>query len=538
MGIFRRSTKVENRDAALDALNYAQQDRMGSPAGIAVNPDTAMRHAAWWACMELVAGVGSSLPLDEFRKVGSEQIEMPLSALFADPDPDPSITAVAWRAQILRSAVSRGNAYAELIGPAGGTPTGAVTINPDAVEWRLEKLPSGGYSWQVYVDKVRRNRWPLGDLWHFPLFLQPGSPVGLSPVQYHRNAIGGALAAQQFGQQFFDKAGLPSVLLQSPVDLTEEQAKALKAKVIDATRGTRQPLVLPSDIQYTKISISPDDSQFLDTQRYGVEEIARIVLGGFVELVGGAVSGGGSITYANREQRMADFIALSLAPRYLVPLESALSALVPRGRYVKHNVDALLRADLQGRFNAYKLNAEIASLMGGAPYTVNDMRRLENRAPLLGFDDFPVAPEPQFAPVPADPAASRADMLALIESRRDTTPAPIVVQPNVTVNMPEQRTDIHNEVNPTPVDVRTEVAAPVVNVTNEVQPTPITNDVRVDATQMELRMPDVVVNVTNEVSPTPVTVANTVNVPADSGSRKTVTYDGRGRVAEIIEEPL
>jgi hypothetical protein len=45
-------------------------------------------------------------------------------------------------------------------------------------------------------------------------------------------------------------------------------------------------------------------------------------------------------------------------------------------------------------------------------------------------------------------------------------------------------------------------------------------------------------NVTNEVSPTPVTVANTVNVPADAGSHKTVTYDGRGRVAEIIEEPL
>jgi hypothetical protein len=95
---------------------------------------------------------------------------------------------------------------------------------------------------------------------------------------------------------------------------------------------------------------------------------------------------------------MADFIALSLAPRYLVPLESALSALVPRGRYVKHNVDALLRADLQGRFNAYKLNAEIANLMGGAPLTVNDMRRLENRQPIDGGDQFQPAASQGGAP--------------------------------------------------------------------------------------------------------------------------------------------
>lgn len=538
MALFRKKT-TEKRDASLEVMQYALQDRMGSTtAGVAVNPETAMRLSAWWSCVELVAGVGSSLPLDEFRKVGTEQIEVPLSMLFADPDPDPSVSAVAWRAQVLRSVTSRGNAYADLLGAEMGTPTGAVTVHPDLVEWKYEKRRNGRMSWEVYVAGVHRDRWPLGDFWHFGLFQQAGSPVGMSPVQYHRNTIGASIAAQRFGQQFFDRNGLPTVLLQMPGNPGDAEAKRLKEKVIEATSGSREPLVLPDQIKYNKISIDPEDSQFLDTQRYGVEEIARIVLGGFVELVGGAVSGGGSITYANREQRMADFIALSLAPRYLVPLESALSALVPRGRYVKHNVDALLRADLQGRFNAYKLNAEISSLMGGAPYTVNDMRRLENRAPLLGFDEFPVAPEPQFAPVPADPAASRADMLALIESRRDTTPAPIVVQPNVTVNMPEQRTDIHNEVNPTPVDVRTEVAAPVVNVTNEVQPTPITNDVRVDATQVELRTPDVVVNVTNEVSPTPVTVANTVNVPADAGSRKTVTYDGRGRVAEIIEEPL
>jgi HK97 family phage portal protein len=398
MALFRKKT-TERRDASLEVMQYALQDRMGSTAaGVAVNPETAMRLSAWWACVELIAGVGSSLPLDEFRKIGTEQVEVPLSALFADPDPDPSVSAVAWRAQVLRSGTGRGNAYADLLGAEMGTPTGAVTVHPDLVEWNYEKRRDGRMSWEVYVGGVHRDRWPLGDFWHFGLFQQAGSPIGMNPIQYHRNTIGASIAAQRFGQQFFDRNGLPTVLLQMPGNPGDAEANRLKEKVIEATSGSREPLVLPDQISYNKISIDPEDSQFLDTQRYGVEEIARIVLGGFVELVGGAVGGGASVTYANREQRMADFIALSLAPRYLVPLESALSALVPRGRYVKHNVDALLRADLQGRFNAYKLNAEIANLMGGAPLTVNDMRRLENRQPIDGGDQFQPAASQGGAP--------------------------------------------------------------------------------------------------------------------------------------------
>ena len=124
-----------------------------------------------------------------------KQIAVPLSSLFADPDPDPSVTAVAFRAQILRSAVARGNAYADLLGAEMGTPTGAVTIHPDRVRWRYEHT-ANGYTWQVYVDGKPRSRWPYGDLWHFPLFQQPGSPVGLNPVEYHRLSIGASLAAQ------------------------------------------------------------------------------------------------------------------------------------------------------------------------------------------------------------------------------------------------------------------------------------------------------------------------------------------------------
>lgn len=374
MALFRRKG-MEGRVASMAELQKIL-DRSGlTTAGVTVDPESAMRHSGVWAALELIAGVGSSLPLDEFRAVNGEQTPVPLSALFADPDPDPSVTAQAFRAQLLRSAAARGNGYAMLVGAEMGTPSGATVIHPDRVRWEVRE---GAYV--TFVDNKQVDRWPNGPLFHFALFQEPGSPRGRGPIEVHRQTIGAALAAQKYGAQFFGAHGVPPAVVKMPGVPTDDQAKSLKRRLKEATRDG-EPVILPAEITFEKITITPEDSQFLDTMRFGVEEIARIMLGGFPELIGASASGQ-SVTYANREQRMADFIALSLAPRFLVPLEAALSTLLPRGRYIKHNVNALLRADLKARYESYKLAAEVSDLMGAPLIDVDEMRRLENLPPL------------------------------------------------------------------------------------------------------------------------------------------------------------
>lgn len=374
MALFRRKG-IEGRVASLAELQKIM-DRAGlTVAGVAVDHESAMRHSAVWAALELIAGVGSSLPLDEFRIANSEQVTVPLSGLFADPDPDPSVTAQAFRAQMLRSAAARGNAYAMLAGAEMGTPTGAVVVEPDRVRWETRH---GEYV--TLVDNKQVDRWPHGPLFHFALFQEPGCPRGRGPIEVHRQTIGAALAAQKYGAQFFGNAGIPPAVMKMPGLPTDDQAKSLKRRLKEATKDG-EPLILPAEITFEKITITPEDSQFLDTMRFGVEEIARIMLGGFPELIGGSASGQ-AVTYANREQRMADFIALSLAPRFLIPFEAALSTLLPRGRFVKHNVNALLRADLKARYESYELAAKVSDLMGAPLIAVDEMRRLENLPPL------------------------------------------------------------------------------------------------------------------------------------------------------------
>lgn len=385
MALFARRRDPETRSVSLAQLQKVL-DRSGITwSGVVVDDDRAMRNSAVWASIELVASLTGSLPIDQFRRDADGRIvAMPAAALFTDPDPDPSVTISSFIGQLMRSAVPRGNGYAMLASdPLTGRVSGATTIHPDRVRWHRD----ADGRWVTLVDNQPVERWPLGPLWHFALYQQPGSPIGLSPIEYHRQTIGSSIAAQKFGAQFFDSGGNPSLILRVPEEPTPDESAALKRKVLDTTRGNRDPLILPTEIVIERPTIPPDDSQFLETQRYGTEEIARIFLGGFPELIGSAVTGGGSITYANREQRMADFITLSLSPRYLVPLERALSALLPADQFVRFNFDALLRADLAGRYASYKTASEVSAAMGRPLLTIDEMRALENLPPLPAPDD-------------------------------------------------------------------------------------------------------------------------------------------------------
>ena len=89
----------------------------------------------------------------------------------------------------------------------------------------------------------------------------------------------------------------------------------------------REPAVMGAGLRYERIQVSPEEAQFLDTQRFTVEQIARIY-GVFPEMIGGATSGS-NVTYANREQRAADWLTFGLLP-YLIPITPTPSNSAPR----------------------------------------------------------------------------------------------------------------------------------------------------------------------------------------------------------------
>lgn len=345
---------------------------MSEYAARAVDPDTAMRHAAVWACVRLVAGTVSSMPVKVIRAAGDASSPVSTPPLLVAPSAEVPFTG--WLYQIVVSLLLRGNAYGRIVGMgANGWPTQIEILHPDSVTVRVV---DGQWTWTV--DRKPALRWPVGDLWHVPAFLVPGAPVGLSPIEYVAQAIGAGLAAEEFGSKFFE-AGAPTALITSEQELNEAQARDVKSAYKRALSGMREPMVMGSGLKYQQVQISPTDSQFLDAQRFSGEQVCR-VMGVPAEMIGLA-SSGQSVTYANREQRVADFLTFSLGP-WLARLEEALSSLLPRPQRVKFNTGGLLRSDLAGRYASYKTAAEIQNLTGSPLLTTDEMRAFEDLPPI------------------------------------------------------------------------------------------------------------------------------------------------------------
>jgi HK97 family phage portal protein len=378
--------RQEARVADLAATLLAQRGSgVLSSAGESVTDDNALKLSTAWACINLISRSVSTMPVDVVRYgADGSRIEVATPSLLREPASGQSWTQ--WSNALMVSQLTRGNAYGWVMDTdvAGRYPTSIELLHPDQVSWRPVRRAHGS-EWASFVDGREVQRWPLGPLWHLPAYTVPGSPVGLSPIAYAREAIGAGLAAERFSGRFFAADGHPSSIIYADQVLNQEQIQGIKTAFKNATAGNREPAVMGSGLKYEAIQIAPEESQFLEAQRFSVEQVARF-FGVAPEMIGAATQGS-SLTYANREQRTLDFLAFTLNP-WIVRLEEALTALLPRPQVVKLNTNSLLRADAKTRWEVYQIGSGIKTL------TRNEIRAFEDLPPLDDGDEFPEEPAP------------------------------------------------------------------------------------------------------------------------------------------------
>lgn len=371
MSILARMWPPERRsETSIVADAMSRVRGQGTWAGPVVSPDSAMRLAAVWACVRLLADLVSSLPVDVYQSTSQGDVQIDPPPLVVAPSATVSWTG--WVYQVMVSLLLRGNVFGYVADVSAGLPTRVEILNPDDVTVTQARLLAPvSYRW-------RGVELPADRVWHVPAFLSPGSPVGLSPVSYAAQAVGLGLAAEEFGARWYGDGGHPTGTLSTEQPVTGEQADTIKARFMDATSESRAPVVLGAGLKWEPIQVAPDESQFLESQRWTVGQVCR-VFGVPPEMVGAATDGSGSLTYANREQRSLDLLQYCVQP-WLTRLEEGVSRLLARPRRIRFNVDGLLRADLAARYQAHATGIAAGFL------TVNEARDLEDLPPLPGGD--------------------------------------------------------------------------------------------------------------------------------------------------------
>jgi HK97 family phage portal protein len=341
--------------------------------------DEALKLSAVIACVDLRSKTIGQLPINAYRSGagGIPELVPTQPSLIAAPS---KLPRSQWLRQLSISRDLWGNAYGAIVGrDAAGFVTAVEWLDPFAVVVREPSTlgrPEITYNGSPF---------PYSDLLVVPGFPIPGSAFGISPLE-RSGLVELAHRAQEFGRDWFRNGAVPSTVISSDQELDAPTAERIRDRAVAAWRK-RRPAVLGSGLKVEHVKVNAEESQFLGTMKQAQADICQI-FGVPPEKIGVAASGS-SVTYANREQQVQQFLVDSINAD-LVLIQEVLGAALPRGQFVRINTGALLRSDLKGRYESYKIALDAGFL------TLDEVRELEERRPL--------PPAPPADPDPGGPA--------------------------------------------------------------------------------------------------------------------------------------
>lgn len=350
-------------------------------AGRLVSEATALAHIDVYKCVTLIADAVSMMPFKAFRNVAGVRTPLerqPQLVVQANPE----MSNFDLKQRIMIPLLTSGNTYnAITLRNPRGEPQFITPIHPSEVR-------------RVYRDTTRADRaitYDLrsgarmthfafgGDMVHFPGAIRPGELQGISPIAAGRDGISLGMAAEEFGSRWFRDGAHPMGALETEQDLEDDDAKDVLASWMKAHGSrSRLPAVLDNGLKWNQITVSPDESQFIETRRLQGAQIAGLyrVPPHMVADTDRNTSWGSGI-----EEQGIGFVVYTLGP-WISRLETALSSLLPRGQFIKFNMNQLLRGRQKDRFMSYAIGRQWGWL------SVNDIRQLEDLPPVDGGDTY------------------------------------------------------------------------------------------------------------------------------------------------------
>lgn len=282
----------------------AHSDVFGEITPGSVRAKDVLRLAPVYSAVALIADLFSSVPLRVVvEQENGEAKPAPLPQWLRDPDP--YISPVDWRFQMVVSLKLRGNAYG-IVDPSRRY---VRWLNPDWVvvdDQQLDMVPRYYVNGQR-VESIRQG----GSLVHLREFVEPGRVLGLSPIGQFMATFDFAHHANEFGRRWFKQAAVPPALLKSSnARVSPEVLNEVREDFVKATRSGK-PVALPGEWSYEKISLTADEAQFLTTIKASASTIASIFRVPPEDIGGEA---GSSRTYANRESDASLFNVRTLQP--------------------------------------------------------------------------------------------------------------------------------------------------------------------------------------------------------------------------------
>lgn len=325
------------------------------------------------ACVQLIAETIASLPLGLYRRMpggGKEPAsDHPLYAVLHD-QANTVQTAMEFREQFVASCLLTGNGYARKEMNARGEIIALDGIPPS--ELMPEKLVNGRVRYRNQNGQRQRD-FIQDEILHLRYRSVDGF-TGLSPITIARLTLGIASAHQEWESKYYQNGARPAGVLSVPAVLSAEQREQLRESFHQNYSGIQNHnklIVMEQGATFQAMSMSAKDSDFVESRRMTMEDIARIYkvpppMIGILE----------NATYSNISEQSRMLVMHTLRP-WLVRIEQAMNAslLTEESRktlFIEHNAEGLLRGSQKERYEAYRVAREWGWL------SVNEIRAMES----------------------------------------------------------------------------------------------------------------------------------------------------------------
>lgn len=353
-----------------------------STGGQVVTPQSALTKVPLLAATSLVADMPALLGAHVFTGHGGDRRELKLPNNVKDPEGNGyGLPDFAYK--YISSRILRGNVFLRVDDiDSAGRPQVVTLLDPAEVVVRRNTRTG---QWEFIAQSGNGKTMlpfhlqPKGGIIHRRSFPQPGQALGLSVVANHARTLGLSLASEQFGSDFFADGAHPSGILSSEQSITEDQAKTIKTRFVNAIRGSREPAVLGAGVAYTPIQIAPEESQFLEVQKFTAAELCRMVGPGCAEMLG--YETGGNLTYQNVQSRSLHLLIYTV-DKWLKDLERCLTHMfVPGPQMIEFDRLGLLRMTATDRWKVHREELTLAAK------TINEVRASEGLKPVPWGDE-------------------------------------------------------------------------------------------------------------------------------------------------------
>ncbi|EAB8221017.1 phage portal protein [Escherichia coli] len=351
-----------------------------------VSPETSMKLAAVYACIYVISSSVAQMPLHVMRKT-NEHVQPardhPLFWLVHD-EPNAWQTSYKWRELKQRHVLGWGNGYTWV----KRNRRGEVTSLECCMPWETTLLNTGGrHTYGVYNEEGAFAVSP-DDMIHIRA-LGNNQKMGLSPIMQHAETIGMGMSGQQYTSAFFNGNARPAGIISVKNELNEQSWSRLKnmwQRAVTALRSQEnKTMLLPAQLDYRALTVSPVDAQIID-----MTKLNRSMIAGIFNVPAHMINDLEKATFSNITQQAIQFVRYTMMPwvaNWEQELNRRLFTRTERaaGYYVRFNLTGLLRGTPQERAQFYHFAITDGWM------SRNEARAFEDMNPVDGLDEMLVS---------------------------------------------------------------------------------------------------------------------------------------------------